>query len=221
MKICLATAKLDQVRWAATNGLIDAVATSPALLHEAGGNGDPRELLREICRESGLPVWAAAGAVNAADIYREGRELAKLSDQIVVQLPIVEDAIGAMHRLSTEGVPVAAMYAFNAAQALLAAKAGASLVSTSVDELEVTGAHGFDIVRELRRVFDADEAACDIVASLPRNSAQFAECALAGADVVTVTPETLHALLLHPLTDISVDHFLNELSKHSRSRQPT
>jgi transaldolase len=219
MKISLATAKLEQIHWATANGLIDAVATSPTLLRDAGAGGDGRELVRDICRECSVPVWVAVGAVSANDIYRDGKELAKLSDQIVVQVPLVEDAIGAMHRLSTDGVPVAAMFVFNGAQALLAAKAGASLVSTSVEQLEGTGAHGFDVIRELRRVFDADEAECDIVAALPRNSAQFAECALAGADVVTVTPETLRALLLHPLTDVSVDQFLNALSKQARSRQ--
>lgn len=219
MKISLATAKLDAIRWASDNALVDAILTSPALLAEADPDGDAREVLQELCHATALPVWATVGSVSAADIYRDGRDLAKLSDQIVVQIPMVEDAIGAMRRLSAEGVAVAAMFVFNAAQALLAARAGASTVSTTVDQLDAMGDHGVDVLRQIRAVFDADHVPCDVLATHPRNAAQFADCALAGADAVAVSPETLKALLVHPLTDIGVDQFLNELAKHPRARQ--
>jgi transaldolase len=151
--------------------------------------------------------------VNGDDIYHDGRELARLSDQIVVQVPLVEDAFGAMHRLQAEGVRVAAMLVFNAAQALLAARAGASSVVTPLDQLDAVGHSGGEVVRDLRAVFDASHTECDVLAVRPTTAQQFTECALAGADGVAVSPEVLRSLLLHPLTDRGIDQFLNEVSR--------
>src|SRR5215207_10949029 len=123
MRLFIATAKLDDIQWAHAHGLIDGVLTTPSLVtaqvHPAGANG----LLADICRVAAFPVAVTVGAVHATDIYRGARELAKLSDAVIVQIPFVEDAIGAMKRLRAEGVRVAATLVFNAALAILAAKA--------------------------------------------------------------------------------------------------
>jgi transaldolase len=156
--------------------------------------------------------------VNAHDIYQQGRDLARLSEDLIVQIPLVEDAIVAIRRLATDGVRVAADLVFNAAQALLAAKAGASMVSTSIEQLDVMGDHGVNVVREIRAVFDADSAPCDILASNPTTAARFTECVLAGAHAVSVTAETLRAFLVHPLTDRGVDQLLSELARQPRTR---
>src|SRR6476661_705472 len=117
MRIFIATAKLDDIRWAHSHGLIDGVLTTPSLLtaevHPAGA----AELLADICQVATFPVAVTAGAVNAGDIYRDARELSKLSDSVIVQIPFVEDAIEAIRRLSADGVRVAATLVFNAAQA--------------------------------------------------------------------------------------------------------
>ena len=211
MKLLLATTDLAQIRWASASGLLDGVLTTPSLLREAAR--DERDVLSEICRSVDAPVYATVHAVNDDDAYRDGKELARISDQIVVQVPLVEDAIGAVRRLCTDGVRVASLLVFNAAQALLAAKAGATDVVVAVDHLDDVGHSGIEIVRELRAVFDATATECDIVASRPTSAMQFAECALAGADSVAVTPGVIRHLLVHPLTDRGLDQFLGELSR--------
>ncbi len=214
MKIFLATAKLDDIRWAIGHGLVDGVVTTPSLVALADPDVDERELIAEICRTTAMPVWVTAGAVSAGDIYREGRELARISDHVVVQVPLVEDAVSAMRRLSTDGVRVAATLVFNAAQALLAAKAGAASVSTEIGRLEAQGQDGAAVVGEIREVFDVGTVECDLVAEMPSNAARFAACARAGADAVIVSAEILRMLLLHPLTDRGLDQLLRELSTH-------
>lgn len=218
MRIFLATASLDDIRWASEHGLADGVLTTPALLAAAAEDGDGRGLLAEICRTTALPVCATVGAVNAADIYRDGRELAKLSDHIVVQIPLVEDAVSAIRRLSAEGVHVGATLVFNAAQAILAAKAGASMVATALDQLDAYGHDGLRVIEELRAVFSAGRVECDVLALHPRDATQFAGCAIAGADSVALPPALLRTLLLHPLTDRGLDQFLNELARGHRGR---
>ena len=218
MRIFIATATLDDSRWAHSHGLIDGVLTTPSLLtaqvHPAGAN----ELLADICGVASFPVAATVGAVHAADIYRDARELSKLSDSMIVQVPFVEDAISSMRRLRSEGVRVAATLVFNAAQALLAAKAGAATVCVHVDLLDAQGQDGVDTIAEIHQVFTIHGVECDVLAALPRNAAQFTACALAGADAIAVSTDVLRALLLHPLTDRGLDHFLTDLSRTHRTR---
>jgi len=213
MKILLASADADEVRWAASAGLLDGVLTTPALLGAADGASE-RDLLDEIVRAANVPVYVSVHAIDAADVYRDARDLARLSDAIVVQIPLVEDAIVAIRRLCSDGVRVAATLVFNAAQAVLAAKAGAQSVVTPIDHLDAVGHGGVQVVRDLRAVFDASATECDVVAVRPATATQFTECALAGADAVAVRPEVLRNLLLHPLTDRGLDQFLRDLSQH-------
>jgi transaldolase len=218
MRIFIATAKLDDIRWAYGHGLADGVLTTPSLLtaevHPAGAN----DLLADICRVAALPVAVTVGAIHSADIYRDARELAKLSDAVIVQIPFVEDAVEAMKRLRSEGVRVAATLVFNAAQAILAAKAGASTVCVHLDQLDAQGQDGVHAVAEIHRVFDMHGIECDVLAAFPHNAAQFTGCALAGADAIAVTSDVLRALLLHPLTDRGLDQFLTDLSRTHRTR---
>jgi transaldolase len=218
MRIFIATAKLDDIRWAHSHGLIDGVLTTPSLLtaevHPAGA----AELLADICQVAAFPVAVTAGAVNAGDIYRDARELSKLSDSVIVQIPFVEDAIEAMRRLSAEGVKVAATLVFNAAQAVLAAKAGAGTVCVHVDQIDTQGQDGVETIAEIHQVFRMHSIECDVLAALPRNAAQFTGCALAGADAIAVSSDVLRALLLHPLTDRGIDQFLTDLSRTHRTR---
>lgn len=219
MRIFLATARMDDIRWAVEHGLADGVATSPAMLADAAGpDGDAREVLAEICRGSTMPICASVGAVDGGDVYRDGKELSRLADHVIVQVPMIEDSVGAMRQLRSEGVRVGATLVFNAAQALLAAKAGASMVTIPVDQLDAHGLDGAGVVADVHAVFRADGTECDLVATGVRDSARFAACATAGADGVVVTPAVLRALLLHPLTDRGVDQFLNELARRPKAR---
>jgi transaldolase len=218
MKIFVATASVRDVQWAADSGLADGVITSPAMLREAADDGDERELLAAICKAATGPVCAAVGAVNAADIYRDARELAKISDQIVVQVPLLEESVTAIRRLRADGVRAVATLVYTTAQAVLAAKAGAFMVNIAVDQLDAVGHDGADVVRDVCTLFAAHAIECDVLASLPQHAAQFARCATAGADVVALATDVLRALLLHPLTDRGLDQFLRDLSVHHRPR---
>ena len=218
MRIFIATAKLDDIRWATGHGLVDGVLTTPSLLtaevHPAGAS----ELLADICRTAALPVAVTVGAVHSNDIYRDAKELAKLGDGVMVQIPFVEDAVVAMKKLNAEGIRVAATLVFNAAQAVLAAKAGATTVCVHLDQLDAQGNDGVDTIASMHTLFTTHGIECDVLAALPRNAAQFTACAIAGADAIAVSPDVLRALLLHPLTDRGLDQFLTDLSRTHRTR---
>jgi transaldolase len=212
MKILLASADLDDIAWAVASGFLDGVMTTPSLLREQ--SREERDHLAEICRVVDAPVYVTVHAVDGEDVYQDGKELARISDQIVIQVPLVEDAIGAVRRLSNEGIRVSSLLVFNAAQALLAAKAGACSVVTTIDHLDQVGQSGIDIVRELRSAFDASGTDCDVIAMRPTTAIQFAECAVAGADGVAMGASVLRHLLVHPLTDRGIDQFLSDIARH-------
>jgi transaldolase len=216
MKIFLATARLDDVAWGAAHGMLDGVLTSPGLLADEAGL-DARAHLQELCRLVHGPVFATVQTIDAAGAYRDGRELAKLSDQMVVQLPLVEDTLGTMRRLHADGIRVAATHVFNTAQALLAVRAGASSVVTALDRLDAAGHDSIGVVRDIRAAFDSSDAECDVVAVHPASPTQFGVCACAGADAVALSESLCRALLVHPLTDRGVDEFLGEVARLRRA----
>jgi transaldolase len=218
MRILLASASLDDIRWAAEHGLAEGIVTTPTLLAAERPGADARELLAEICRAVAMPVHASVASVDPNDMYRDGRELAKVADSVVVEVPLVDDAVVAIRRLSGEGVRVASTLAFNAAQALLAAKAGSVAVTIPVDQLDGLGQHSLTVVDEARRLFDRASAECDLVAAYPSGAADFTGCGLAGADAVTLGIDAVRALLVHPLTDRGVDRFLKELATRPKPR---
>jgi len=151
--------------------------------------------------------------LTSAEVYRDARELAKLSDNIIVQVPFVEDVVDSIYRLSADGVRVAATLVFSAAQALLAARAGARAVVVSMDDLDAAGRDAGAVLREFRGVLDGSGTEADVIALNPRTASQFGACAAAGADATAVTPDVLRDLLVHPLTDRGIDRFLRELSQ--------
>jgi transaldolase len=216
MRILLATARIADVAWGVAHGMLDGVVTMPGLLVPEAGE-DARAHLLELVRQVHGPVFATVQSIDAAGAYRDGRELAKLSDQIVVQLPLVEETLGAMRRLHADGVRVAATHVFNTAQALLAVRAGASSVVISLDQLEAAGLDALDVVRDIRAAFDSSHAECDVIALNPSSPAQFGSCAVAGADAVALSGELCRALLIHPLTDRGVDQFLGDVSRLRRA----
>ncbi len=219
MNIFLESVNLDEIRSATSAGLADGIAFSHVALSTDAPEADTRDRLDEIAREFAIPICVAVGAVSTDDIYREGRELAKLSDHIVVEIPLVEDALPAMRRLNAEGVTICATFVYSPAQALLAGKAGASMVRIAVDDLEAQGQSGMETVAAIKSVLDAGGQECDVMVASPTTASLFAECALAGADVVCVTPATLRALMVHPLSDRGLDRFLSELSRRPKRPQ--
>ena len=218
MKIYLASASLDDIRWGTSIQLVDGIVTTPALLAAATNDEDGRDLLGVIGRLSRVPVCATVTSVSAEDIYQDARDLARAADHMIVQIPFVEDAAGTIRRLAAEGIRVGVTLVFNVAQATLAAKLGASMITVPLDPLEEVGQRGSDVIAEIRRVFDTSGIECDIFAAHPRGPAQFAACAAAGAHGVILSAAVLRSLLVHPLTDRGIDQFLHDLSKRPKVR---
>ena len=220
MNIYLESVDLEEIRNAASAGLADGVAFARTASADSA-DANTRERLEEISREFAFPVCVPVAAVTSNDIYSEARELAKISDHVVVQVPLVEDSLVPMARLTAEGVVVCATFVYSAAQALIAAKTGAAAVRIALEDLERYGQPGTRTLAEIKSALDAGEQECDVMAASPLSSVQFAECALAGADIVCLTPETLRNLVLHPLSDRGVDRFLSDLAKRPRTRSAT
>ena len=218
MKIFLATAQPDDVAWGAAHGMLDGVVTTPALLVAAGAS-DVTVHLTELARMFHGPVFATVRSLDDAGAWRDGKELARLSDQVVVQLPLVEETLGAMRRLQADGVRVAATHVYNTAQALLAARAAASSVVIDLAELEAAGLDALGVVRDIRAAFDSSHAECDVIAMHPASPTQFGLCAVAGADAVALSGDLCRSLLVHPLTDRGVSQFLGDVA-HLRRAWP-
>ncbi|HXN75212.1 MAG TPA: transaldolase family protein [Gemmatimonadaceae bacterium] len=221
MNIYLESVDLDEIRNAAAAGLVGGVAFTHTASVANAVDANTRERLEEISREFAFPICVPVGAVTSGDIYTEARELAKVSDHVVVQIPLVEDSLIPMARLTAEGVVVCATFVFSAAQAIIAAKAGAAAVRITLDELEAYGQVATRTVAEIKNALESGDEECDVMAASPRSAIQFTECALAGADIVCLTPEALRNLVVHPLSDRGIDKFLSELSRRHKSRTTT
>lgn len=219
MRIFLATTSLDDIRWATAASLIDGVVATPTIIASELPTADAREVVTDISRATKLPVCASVPAVGAADIYKGARDLAKAVDHLIVAVPFIEDAVPAIRKLANDGVRVAATLVYSTAQGILAAKAGASMVTIAIDTLESVGQDGPEMIYELRAAFDHAATECDIAAAGPSSASSFAACAAAGADVAIVTPAVLRALLQHPLTDRGLDRFLGDISRRPKPRR--
>ncbi len=220
MRIFHASVALDEIRWAFAAGLIDGIVATPAVIASQLPNADPRELVQELSSAVPLPVIASARAVNRDDLYKGARELTRLAEQVIVAIPLVEDALPAIKRLSAEGVRVAATLVHNAAQATLAAKAGAALVTIAVDAAAHVGDDPTLAISESRVIFDRFGFECDIIAAGPASARAFTDALTAGADGAVLATDVLKALLQHPLTDRGFDRFLGEISRRPKPRRP-
>lgn len=218
MNLYVESVNLDEIRGATASGIADGISFSHVALSADAPDADASDRLGEIARTFALPVCIAVSSVTSADIYREGRDLAKLSDHIVVEVPLIEDALEPIHRLNAEGVTVCAAFVFNGAQALLAAKAGASIVRVMLDDLDTHGQSGTAAVAEIQSILESAEEECDVLVASPASASQFSEAVLSGADIICVKPAVLRSLITHPLSDRGVDKFLSELSKRPRGR---
>ncbi|HEX4628014.1 MAG TPA: fructose-6-phosphate aldolase [Gemmatimonadales bacterium] len=208
MKFFLDTASLKDISWAAQAGLIDGITTNPSLLAKQAGDLDPRDVLKEICSLVEGPVSAEVVAVEADAMVREGQELAKIADNIVVKIPMLEAGMVAVRRLATLGIKTNVTLCFSSVQCLIAAKAGAAYVSPFIGRLDDVGQEGMDVIREARVIFDNYQLATEILAASIRHPRHVVEAAMLGADVATLPPDVMKKLLQHPLTDRGLEQFL-------------
>jgi transaldolase len=218
MNIYIESVNLEEIGKATAAGIAGGIAFSHSALTGDDPSAEAADRLAEIARAFALPISVAVSSVSSADIYREGRELAKLSAHIVIEVPLIEDALAPMRRRSEEGVTVCAAFVYNGAQALLAAKAGASMVRVMLEDLDAHGQSGTAALSEIKSILEASGEECDVMVGSPTTATQFSEAVLSGADIVRLKPAILQSLITHPLSDRGVDRFLSELSKRPRGR---
>ncbi|HEX9703814.1 MAG TPA: fructose-6-phosphate aldolase [Gemmatimonadales bacterium] len=220
MKFFLDSASLKDISWAVQAGLIDGITTNPSLLAKQAGDLEPEDVLKEICSLVDGPVSAEVVAVETDGMVAEGRRLAKIADNIVVKIPMLEAGMVAVRRLTTAGIRTNVTLCFSSVQCLIAAKAGATFVSPFIGRLDDVGQEGMDVIREARAIFDNYHLQTEILAASLRHPRHVVEAAMIGADVATLPPDVLRKLLLHPLTDRGLEQFLsdwNTLAARSRA----
>ena len=211
MKFFVDTADIAEIKELAATGLLDGVTTNPSLVAKAGR--DFKELVAEICKVVPGPVSAEVTALEAAGMLKEGRLLAKIARNVAVKVPLTLDGLKACKALTDEGTMVNVTLCFSANQALLAAKAGATFVSPFIGRLDDIGLNGMDLIQEIRAIYENYDFATEILAASIRTVNHVKEAALVGADVATVPPAILKALVKHPLTDKGLELFLADWKK--------
>jgi transaldolase len=213
MRLYLDTADISEIRWALSTGLIDGVTTDPSLLAAELADREPFTHVGEIADLVDGPVTVQVISIEADGMYREGRELARIADNVVVEIPMIEEGLVATRRLVADGIRVNVNLVFNAAQALLAAKAGASFVSPFIGRLDDTGIDGTGVLADVRTIFDRFGVECEVVAACIRSVHRFLDSARLGADSAAIPPSVLREMMVHPLTDLGLDRFLSDWSK--------
>ena len=212
MKFFVDTADIAEIRELAATGLLDGVTTNPTLVHKAGR--DFKEIVSEICAVVPGPVSAEVAATDYAGMMREAEVLRKIAKNVTIKVPLTLDGLKACKALSNDGTMVNVTLCFSANQALLAAKAGATFVSPFIGRLDDIGLNGMDLIREIRTIYDNyPDLSTDILAASIRTVNHVKEAAMIGADVATIPPAILKALVKHPLTDSGVAAFVSDWNK--------
>ena len=211
MKLFLDTADIDEIRIAARWGVLDGVTTNPSLFAKVGGSYD--QVLAEICTLTSGPVSAEVVADDVQGMLDEGRHFAKLAPNIVVKVPMSENGLEAISRFAEEGIKTNCTLVFSTNQGLLAAKAGASLISPFVGRLDDINEDGMIVVRELAEIFALHDIDSEVLAASIRHPLHVTQAALAGAHIATLPFKILQQMVRHPLTDKGIVQFKADWEK--------
>lgn len=211
MKLFLDTADIAEIRTVARWGVLDGVTTNPSLYAKVGGSYD--EILAEVCRITSGPVSAECVSDDVEGMLEEGRHFAKIAPNIVVKVAISESGLEAISRFADEGIRTNCTLVFTANQGLLAAKAGASLISPFVGRLDDINQDGMIVIRELAEIFAIHEIQAEVLAASIRNPLHVTQAALAGAHIATLPFAVLRQMVRHPLTDKGIAQFKADWEK--------
>ncbi|HEY7941907.1 MAG TPA: fructose-6-phosphate aldolase [Candidatus Limnocylindrales bacterium] len=218
MKIFLDTAEIEEIRIAARWGVLDGVTTNPTLFAKVGGSYD--DVLRQICAITSGPVSAEVVAEDVSGMLREGRHFAKIAPNIVVKVPMSEEGLEAIARFAEEGIKTNCTLIFSSNQGLLAAKAGASLLSPFVGRLDDINQDGMEVVRELVSIVELFDLGAEVLAASMRHPRHMTEAALAGAHIATVPFKVLQQMVHHPLTDKGIVQFRKDWAAAQHAGTP-
>ncbi len=211
MKLFVDTGNVKEVETLAALGVIDGATTNPSLMAKAGG--DPRQIMKEICRIVQGPVSGEVVATTADEMIREGREIAAIDEHMVVKVPFTRDGVKACKTLAGEGIPVNVTLIFSATQALLAAKVGASYVSPFVGRLDDIATDGMLLIEQIVDIFENYDFGTEVLVASVRHPIHIVQAARLGADVCTCPAAVIDAMFKHPLTDIGLEKFLSDWEK--------
>jgi transaldolase len=215
MKFFLDSANLNEIREAASYGFLDGVTTNPTLISKEG-NVDFKQHIAAICEIVQGPVSAEVTSQDVEGMLREGREYAKIAPNVVIKCPLTRDGLKSTHALSSEGIRVNVTLCFSAAQAILAAKAGASFISPFLGRLDDIGENGLLLLRDIVEIYSNYEWKTEVLAASLRNPIHVIEAARLGADIATVPFKVIDQLFNHPLTDKGQTQFLADWHKSGR-----
>ena len=212
MKFFLDTAHVPDIREGVSLGLCDGVTTNPSLL--AKEKGDPRDVVREITKICDGPISAEVVSLDSEGMVREGLEWRKVASNIVVKIPMTVEGLKAFRILSSQDIPTNCTLVFTPIQALMAAKAGAAMISPFVGRLDdIQPESGMQVIAQIREIFENYDIATEIIVASIRSPLHVLESARLGADIATIPPAVLFGLAKHPLTDKGIEQFLADWEK--------
>jgi transaldolase len=211
MKFFIDTANVDEIKEAAALGVLDGVTTNPSLVAKEGK--DFRKLLDEILKIVDGPVSAEVIATEYQGILKEARDLASIHKNIVVKVPLIKEGLKATKTLTSEGVKINVTLCFSPAQAILAAKAGATYVSPFVGRLDDISISGMELISQIVQIYRNYDFITEVLVASVRHPLHVVEAALIGADVCTIPFGVIKKMFNHPLTDIGLENFLNDWKK--------
>lgn len=211
MKFFIDSADIEEIRKAQSMGVLDGVTTNPSLIAKTGKPF--REVIESICEVVDGPISAEVVATDYEGILAEGRELAKIHENIVVKVPLLVDGLRAVKTFSGEGIKTNVTLCFSATQALLAAKAGATYISPFVGRLDDISHEGMELIAQVREIYDNYGFDTEILVASVRSPMHVLEAARMAADVATCPFSVIEQLAKHPLTDIGLAKFLKDWEK--------
>ncbi|HOU36906.1 MAG TPA: fructose-6-phosphate aldolase [Candidatus Omnitrophota bacterium] len=211
MKIFIDSANVNDIREAASLGVIDGVTTNPTLVAKEKRPAD--DLLKEICGIVAGPVSAEVISVHADGMVEEAQKLVRIASNIVIKIPLIKEGLKAVKILSGQKIKTNVTLCFSASQALLAAKAGATFISPFIGRLDDISQTGMDLIADIRQIYDNYSFKTEIIVASVRNPVHVVDAAKIGADIATVPFAVIEQLLKHPLTDIGIARFLEDYKK--------
>lgn len=211
MKFFIDTANIDEIKKANELGLLDGVTTNPSLVAKEGR--DFEDLIKEICSIVDGPVSAEVVSTDAEGMIKEARHLASLADNIVVKIPLIKEGLKAVKTLSEEGIKTNVTLCFSPIQALMAAKAGASIISPFIGRLDDISQRGMDLIEQIVTIYENYGYETEVLVASVRNPVHVLDAALIGADIATIPFKVMEQLINHPLTDIGLEKFLADWKK--------
>lgn len=211
MKFFIDTADINEIKAALEIGIIDGVTTNPSLIAKTGK--DFKTVVDEICAVVDGPISVEAISMDAEGLIKEARELSKVNKNIVVKIPMTEEGLKAVKKVSQEGIHTNVTLVFSPTQAILAAKAGATYISPFVGRLDDISHIGMDIVGQIVTIYDNYDFSTEVIVASVRNPLHVVDAALVGADISTIPFSVIKQLVKHPLTDIGIEKFLSDWKK--------